>query len=364
MKTFIKQILTPIKIWLFYILILTLLPFLFYFLGLSSLPFDFRVYLLDFWGFYWDGMHYIKIATQGYEFPLFAFFPGYPLLIKFIDIFLPLTVAYRINILISLLAIVSLYKFMDLLKISKEEKSKILILFLSYPTSFFLFANYVESLYIFISVWVLYFLDRKEYLKVSILTAFLGSIKISAIIIPLLMFVQMIYLKYLNFEFSWRNISKWLKFTFFSLISILGIVFYFIYLQTNYDSFRIYFDSQATWGRGTFNQLVDQFIVTPEYYFEKISELIIFLSLILIFYKYFKKIGLTFYLFSLFHFLVPVMTGTLISINRLSLYCFPILFIFFKDLIKTKKSFILAITILGLWQILGLYLFLNGYFVG
>lgn len=363
MKTLIKENLTPIKIWFVYVFLLTIIPFLLYFLGLSILEFNIRTYLLDFWGFYWDGMHYIKIATKGYEFPLFAFFPGYPLLIKFLDYFLPLTVAYRVNILISLLTIISLYKFMDLLDIARETKSKVLILFLSYPTSFFLFANYVESLYILLSVWILYFLNKKNYLKVSILTAFLSSIKISAVIIPLILFIKMISDKYLVFKFKKENITNFLKFAAFSTISILGIVLYFFYLDTFYGGFKIYFDSQATWGRGRFDMFINQFMVTPDFYFEKISEVLIFFLLCFIFIKYYGNLKPHYFLFSLFHFLVPVLTGTLISINRLSLYCFPILFIFFVDVIE-KKRFKQLLIVFSIIQIIGLYLFLNGKFIG
>ena len=364
MRSFLKDNLIPIKIWLVYTSILSIFPFIVYLLGLSTLPFDFRVYLIDFWGYYWDGMHYIKIATQGYEFPLFAFFPGYPLLIKIIDLFLPLSVAYRVNILISLLTIISLYKFMDLLNIKKDLKLKSLILFLAYPVSFFLFANYVESLYILISIWILYFMQKNNYFESSLLTAILSSIKISAVILPAILFIRLIKQKFLRFSFSSKNLQNWGTFFILGFVSILGILIYFLYLNQTYETFKIYFTSQATWGRGDYSSLFEQFYTTPDYYFEKISEIIVFLCLPIILLKYRERVNSDFFYFSLFHFLVPVLTGTLISINRLSLYSFPVLLVFFSDLVQSKKSFYITLTILSIWQALGLYLFMNGYFVG
>ena len=359
-RNLFRENLPAIKVWLIFTIILTSLPFILYVLGLSSnLPFTFRTYLFDFWGYFWDGSHYIYISQYGYKFPLQAFFPGYPLLLKLLNYVIPLSAAYRVNYLITFLMIVSLYKFMDLLEIKPVNKLKSLILFLAYPTSFFFLANYTESLYILLSIWALIFLKRGDYLKASIANFFLGTIKISSVIFPILLTFGFIKQKYQSL-----NLRSWLYLAGLNLISVLGILGYFIYLQIYQKGYQIYFKAQAEWGRGHFSFFTDYIGLQEEFYFERISEIVIFLLLIYIFVKVYKKVDSEIYAFSLYHFLLPVLTGTLLSLNRLSLYCFPVLLFMFSKLASNKVAYYLTLIIFIAWQLAGIYTFINGNFVG
>src|SRR3989344_1855505 len=65
------------------------------------------------WGYGWDGWRYLEIALKGYDFPSQAFFPLYPLLLRGLDYFLPLTLAYRFNLLLLPILLAVLFKFCD-----------------------------------------------------------------------------------------------------------------------------------------------------------------------------------------------------------------------------------------------------------
>lgn len=360
LKELIFENLIPIKIWLVYSIILTLLPFIYYLLGLSSnLPYSTRTYLFDFWGYFWDGSHYIFISQYGYKFPLQAFFPGYPLLLKFVDIFLPLTFAYRINYLVTLIMFISIYKFMDLLDINPKFKLKSLILLLAYPTSFFFFANYTESLYILLSIWSLIYLKKGNYKNSAIFNFFLGTIKISSIILPTLLTYRYVKNHLKNFK-----LNNWLYLVLINFISLLGVGGYFLYLQFYQKGYQIYFKAQAEWGRGHFSFFNDYINLQDEFYFERISEILVFIILIFIFIKVYKKMDTEIYVFSLYHFLLPILTGTLLSLNRLSLYCFPVMLYFYSRLAENKFGYYLTLLVFLAWQLAGFYVFINGYFVG
>lgn len=359
-KKFYSDNFVPIKIGVTFSLILTSIPFIYYFLGLAyNLPFSIRTYLIDFWGYFWDGSHYIYISQSGYKFPLQAFFPGYPLLIKFVNLFLPLSLAFRVNYLIVLFMTISLYKFMDIFQFNKIEKIKSLVLFLSYPTSFFFLANYTEALYVLLSTWMLIYLSRNEYIKSSLVSFFVSLVKISSIIFPILLTIRFLRKNSKNISFY-----KLFELGILNLISVLGIILYFAYLQLYQKGYQIYFKAQAEWGRGSFSFINDYIGLQSEFYFERISEIVIFILLVGIFIWAYKKISSELYIFSIYHFLLPILTGTLLSINRLSLYCFPVLLFFFAKSTKNRIVFYLMFAILIIWQLAGIYVFINGNFVG
>jgi hypothetical protein len=198
-----------------------------------------------------------------------------------------------------------------------------------------------------------------DYLKASIANFFLGSIKISSVIFPILLTFWFIKQKYESL-----NLRSWLYLAGLNLISVLGILGYFIYPQIYQKGYQIYFKAQAEWGRGHFSFLTDYIGVQEEFYFERISEIIVFIMLIYIFAKAYKKIDSEIYAFSLYHFLLPVLTGTLLSLNRLSLYCFPVLLFMFSKLASNRMAYYITLIIFIAWQLAGLYTFINGNFVG
>lgn len=352
-----------IHLWFVYIFIIHSLPLFFSILGLSKeMPFNLKAYLIDFWGYYWDGAHYLKIVQSGYSYPLQAFFPGYPLLLKFVDLFLPFTLIYKINIFLTLPLLIQLKSLLQKLKVKENEIYFSLFAFLCFPTSFFLQANYTETLYILISAWGLNVLIDKKYSKASIAGLLLSFVKITSTVFSLVFFIELLKQHGSKIFINFKN---W-KYLFLVLITFLGIIFYFSFLQIQFKDFAIFFKAQGEWGRATQEiPFVSEFqVIKSKFIFQKISEVIVFIFGIFLFIYSFKKIPQELYLFSILHFLIPLATGTFLSINRLFLLSFPVLLWFFAYIYKRKTLYWVIVAIMISLQILGLNLFIKGHFIG
>ena len=108
---------------------------------------------------FFDGIHYLRIAERGYvDTGTQAFFPLYPLTIRF---FHQLT---NLNYLNSALILSTYYILLATLLIwhtfNKQTAKKIILLLLTFPTSFFFASVYTESLFLLLfSLW-LYLIKR------------------------------------------------------------------------------------------------------------------------------------------------------------------------------------------------------------
>ncbi len=317
------------------------------------------------WGYWWDGMHYISIAQHGYRYPEQAFFPLYPLIIKFLDIFLPLTFAYRINVILLAAVLVLLHLFMQYLNI--QQKFRTLLLFLAFPTAFFLQANYTETIYIFLAVLGLIFLLKKKYLYAAVFAGLLSATKISGISLGIVVLISF----FIN-----RDKSKgWLNFGLLlfgiALVSFSGIFLYALYLNQHWGSFLIFFRAQDEWGRSisiTGGNLLYQIynaIKTYDLYaFRRVGEIFSFILVVWAAFKSFKKIAFEIWLFSIFQIIIPLSSGTFLSFNRLVFLCFPFLLIGLDKFAKNKVVFCVVLALFFLCQLLGIYLFLSNYFIG
>lgn len=127
-----------------------------------------------------DGEHYLSIAARGYGFGEEAFFPLYPLLIKFLG------GGVWAGLLISnfsfLIALVGLYK---LIKLDFKEKVARLavILLLLFPTSFYFGSVYTESLFLALVVWSFYFARGQRWFLASILGMFASVTRVIGILL-------------------------------------------------------------------------------------------------------------------------------------------------------------------------------------
>src|SRR3989338_1725932 len=123
-----------------------------------------------------DGLHYIFIARDGYVQYEQAFFPLYPLTIKFLA---PL---FSNNQLLTGLIISNVSFFFGLIVFYKYLNKGVInhapttiLLLLAFPTSFFFGAVYTEGLFFLLLISVLYFLKKEKYLFAG-LFAFFASL--------------------------------------------------------------------------------------------------------------------------------------------------------------------------------------------
>lgn len=319
-----------------------------------------------------DGVHYLRIVTMGYESSQYsqAFFPLYPLFIKFATL-------YSGNYLISLIAtnivfLMGLIVFYKLIEIDFSKKIAIgsIILLIIFPTSFYFGSIYSESLFLFFTVSSIYLLRKKNYLFAGVYGLLACSTRILGLwLIPI--FLIEIYLEYRN-----KNIEKYIagKIIFGLLLIPLGVLLYMLYLFFNFNDPILFLSSQPAFGaeRSSF-----PIVLPPQVFFRYIKILLAIPINSLLFFNAFlefsfalisllfliisfKKIRFSYWLFSMGCWITPTLTGTFSSMPRYILMIFLLL----PVLVNISKRYFILLSVLFI--ILGMILtalFTRGYWV-
>lgn len=286
-----------------------------------------------------DGEHYLSIAKIGYSNGEQAFFPFYPILIKYLGN--NVWSGILISNIAFLLALFGLYK---LIKLDYSEKIAIgaIGLMLVFPSSFYFGAVYTESLFLMLVVWTFYLFRTKKYIfgfiagSLSSLTRVIGLIPV-------------------------------------------GVLGYMGYSKYKWDDYLAFFHAAKNFGE----QRSDHLIILPQVfyrYFVKIIpnltwsyfpvvfttllELIIGITFLYLLVVSFKKIRIEYWLFLLFGYLTPTFSGSFSSLPRYVIVLFPA-FIFMAVKFEKLNIYLryLIFTILMIVSCIMQMLFVRGYFV-
>lgn len=319
-----------------------------------------------------DGVHYLGIAERGYVTYEQAFFPLYPVLLNLLGklfnnfVFAGLTISY-----ISLfLALFFLYKLVRIDYSVKNAKWTIAFL-LFFFTGFFLASIYTESLFLAFLFSSVYFARKKSFILASILAGFASGTRLVGTFLLILILIE----SYQN-----RKLFVGFKSYLLNLISILlfsasGLIAYIFYLWRTYGDPLIFIHSQPAFGAGRSGgeiillpQVVYRYfkifltvpIYTHDFLIAAFEFLTFFLFLGVLLY-FWKKIRLSYLVFSALAIIVPTLSGTLSSEPRYLLAVFPVFMIFSNVQSHRLKTFTLFLFII-LLLILTAF-FLRGYFI-
>jgi hypothetical protein len=142
----------------------------------------------------WDGSHYLYLAEQGYSagHPSNAFYPLYPLSIRAVSLITgdSLVAALLISNLASAAGLWLLYAFVQR-RFSRVTAWRTLVLFLAFPTAFFLNVAYSEGLFLLLTTAFLYLLYDRRYAAaaaIAFLLPFARPLGV-AIVLPAIVFV-------------------------------------------------------------------------------------------------------------------------------------------------------------------------------
>ncbi len=347
--------------------------------GFIKVAVDFKELFFAVWGYGWDGAQYLEIVTKGYRFPNQAFFPLYPLIVWTLHLALPLTVSYRINILLSLALLFVLYRSLNDLGIEEEaDKVKAIAVYLFFATSFYLQASYAETVLITLSALALIKLHKKEYFYSALFAGLATATKPNGVVVSIVLISIYFWNELYIFEKRKLNVSfkKIVTFLLLILISNIGILSYFGYLNFYGKGIDSFFRAQKEWGRGEINILQIPSLLKWEYtnffshliepgkfFFKDTVEVSSLTFLIIMLIVSFKKLPKEYYLFSLGQILLPLASGTTLSIGRFALVNFPLI-LFFSKYLKSNFSFSIYLYISTLLQIVLLGFFMSGKFVG
>jgi hypothetical protein len=338
-----------------------------------------------------DGLHYINIARNGYSKYEQAFFPLYPLIIKYLSPLFSnnqLLTGLIISNFLFLIGLVLFYKYLT--NFNKFQRISTISLLLVFPTSFFFGAVYTEGLFFLLLISTLYFLKKENYLLVSLFAFLASTTRLIGVFLIVPIIFHWIFLQKHRRDVINHVSANFNKFQQISTIffPILGLATYCFYLwRTTGDPF-FFLTSQPIFGANRSSHL----ILLPQVYWRylkifltathdsrfyvSVVEFLIFnFVLVILSLDLFKNLKLNknfkfeisnlsllgLNLFSFSNLILPTLTGTFSSIPRYSLFSLS----FFIYIAQIKSNFIryFIFGILVILHILLLGYFSQGYFI-
>lgn len=198
----------------------------------------------------WDSQHYLAIAKVGYgEYVLSsAFYPLYPFLMYIASLLIQnvAIAGFIVSTVLSFFAVIYFYKFIT--RIASQNVAFIsLLLFLLFPTSFYIHLIYTEALFLFLLSALLYYLYSRNFLLASLFLFLLPFSRTQGILLVFPLFVYILFdkqKKATSFAISTFNeklTAKFYKEYVLIIVPMLGYVGYLLvmYVLTG-DPFASY----------------------------------------------------------------------------------------------------------------------------
>lgn len=296
----------------------------------------------------WDGVDYINIAKNGYSsYRPTNFFPTYPILLSFVN---KLIVSPLISGLIVSWVFLAgaIFYYLKITRILFKEKGiesiRAVLLFVLFPTAFYLTTVYTESLFAFLALGAIYYAIQKRYLIAGLLSALATSTHLNGVF--LLILIGLILLEE----------KEKLKNIFITLvIGSLGLVSYMLYLWAKFKNPFEFITAQHQhgWLR---HSLLSQITTIP-----KLSILCVILIILAAVYWWRKR--LSFSIYSLSYLLIPILGGQFGGFPRYTLMIFPIPFMFYDIFKKNKLGYELVLVLSSIVWIYLLLQFAAGYII-
>ena len=310
-----------------------------------------------------DGVHYLAIATHGYTTNM-RFMPLYPILIHYLSFLFPPVWA---GIVLSIIFLIGSFIYLnELWKLDYPSKQvRIALLFLLiFPTSFFFWSVYTESLFLFLTVFALYSARKQQWGRAA-LAGFLASL---TRIVGFLIVVPLLIEWYSSKKRSFKDLIA-------LLCTPLGTLAYAVYnwIMWRHPLLFITAHTELNNGRSDHVVLFPQTLyryfkilitVSPHIWEWHIAglELAVFIGGCIGVYLLWKyKARLSYVVYVLVSFLVPASSGTFTGLPRYVIVLFPLalLFAFIKN-----KYLLYAIGLLSVvLQLILFVYFCRGYFV-
>jgi len=320
------------------------------------------------WGNF-DGVHYTKIAESGYFQFSQAFFPFYPLLIRYVRQLLPVsfeTIGIGISLVSFLIGLVVLYQL--LAKKSVELAKFTTVFLLTFPTSFFFHAVYTEGLFFLCVVLVMYFVDKKQFFLSGVVIGIAGAIRIVGVCLAI----------YALFEYIQTKPKKIRVMDVIGFLCMpIGLIAYMYFLFRSQNDPLLFMHVQAAFGA---NRSGDKLILLPQVIWRYIkmivtaymqptvmSYLVTVLEFVMTGVSYVllwfgrKSISIGASVYCLAVLTIPTLTGTFSSMPRYILAAVP-LFIILGS-IPSKKVRMLLLLVSSVLEIMATALFLRGWFI-
>lgn len=320
-----------------------------------------------------DGVHYITIVTNGYVGTglIQAFFPLYPVLL-FVLYSLGFSVISS-GLFVSFSFLVAfLFAFVKLQTIDDKVTNnwKLVAVVLLFPTAFFFTSLYAESLFLFLVISSFIFARKRLWLLAVFFAALASATKVVGIaLVPALMLEVLIQTK-------GQHYSKRLPLLVLMCLGGMGLLVYMAYLQITFNDALYFFHVQSEFGAGRQESIILLPQVLYRYikilityrpfdwkYFSFVQDFALFTLTATVLFVQRKKIRSSYLLFSILALLIPTLTGSLSSIPRYVLACFPLFMVVSHSLSSKPKQLAVWLVISGILLIINTILFVQGYWV-
>ncbi len=342
------------------------------------------------WGFgNFDGVHYLRIAQNGYDAQYSqAFFPLYPLLSRFFAdsnlffqknsildtrIYVDPSYFFAGLILANIFFLLGLILFYKLISIDFDKKIALgsVILLTFFPTSFYFGSIYTESLFLFLVLGAFFFLRKNNFIAAGVFSALASATRIFGLLLVPVLLIEA-YLKFKKREIM--DTGELAKMAVGILLAPLGTLLYMMFLRLNFDNPLYFLTSQPLFGA---DRTAGNLIFLPQviYRYIKIfitvplssplflNALLEFIFTILVFIclaLFYKKMRLSYFIFTLGCLILPTLTGTLSSMPRYSLMGFLLLPFIVQAI---KRYYSLLLTIFVTIGIILISFFIRGYWI-
>lgn len=342
------------------------------------------------WGFgNFDGVHYLRIAQNGYDAQYSqAFFPLYPLLIRFfadlnpffqknsmLDTRIYVDPSYFFSglILANIFFLLGLIFFYKLISIDFDKKIALgsVILLTFFPTSFYFGSIYTESLFLFLVLGAFYFMRKNNFIVAGVFSALASATRIFGLLLVPVLLIE-VYLKFKKRKIA--ETGELAKMAVGILLAPFGTLFYMLFLRLNFNNPLYFLTSQPLFGaeRSAGNLIflpqviyryLKIFIMVPlnsQLFFNAFLEFIFTTATLTCLVLFYKKMRFSYFIFTLGCVILPTLTGTLSSMPRYSLMGF-LLLPFIVQAIKRYHS--LLLTIFVTIGIVLISFFIRGYWI-
>lgn len=329
-------------------------------------------YISEFGGWAnFDGMHYLTIASRGYQGFQQAFFPFYPYLIRFFSKFFFHNYFISGLFISNLSILIALFLLYKLIRLDFSEKcaQMAIIFLLIFPTAFFFGNVYTESLFLVLVVGSFYAARKRQWLLVGLLGGFASATRLVGLFLFPALLVEWA---------TGRGEKQKLKLV--SLLPLflilLGIGTYMWYLKKTVGDPLYFFHIQPLIGsQRTGGKLILIYQVFWRYlkmvlttrldvlYFVVWLELLSSLLFLILTISAYFKLRSSYLIFAILSFLTPTLTGTFSSMPRYVLTIFPGFIILGLMAERYRWLKITYPIVAGILLVISTILFIRGYFV-
>ncbi len=272
----------------------------------------------------WDSEWYFSIARDGYTFTNLhslsniVFFPVYPALMWLFSFFLGgnlLLTGWLISLAALLAGCIVLARLVHDFHPELDPTDAVWILLL-FPTAIFFSAIYTESLFFFLSVLTVYLGRKKFYLWAGVVGGLAALTRVTGVLLFIPLCVEAVL--------EWRTRRTLNPRTLALLLIPLAGLSFFAFHWFVYGDPTLFFQIERVWGRS--------FQLNQDHLFAQTSAAQANLALDALFAVFglgacvwiWKRVRPSYAVYTLAAILVPLSTGTLMSIGRYLLVLFPI----------------------------------------